>query len=71
MRVEVMRYEFLKVLPWQGPVSEYDLWNVFNEGLYGVRVIECSSYRESTVFMDLIFTLFVVISMVKIGCRGI
>ena len=31
MRVRVMRYEFLKVLPWPGPVREFDLWNVFNE----------------------------------------
>ena len=28
MRVRIMRYEFLKVLPWQG---EFDLWDVFNE----------------------------------------
>ena len=39
-----MRYEFLKVLPWQGAVREFDLWNVFNKDLYGVRFIECSSY---------------------------
>ena len=41
------------------------LWNVFNEGLYGVRFIECLRYRESTVFMNLIFSLFVVISYGK------
>ena len=57
-----MRYELLKFLPWHGPVREFDLWNVFNEGLYGVRFIECSSYRESAVFMNLIFPLFVVMS---------
>ena len=48
-----------------GPMREFDLWNVFNEGLYGVRFIDCSSYRESIVFMNLIFSLFVVISYGK------
>ena len=59
-----MRYEFLKVLLWQGLVREFDLWNVFNEGLYGVTFIECSNYQESAVCMKLIF-LFVVISYSK------
>ena len=65
MRVRVMRYEFLKVSPWQGPVRGIDLWNVFNEGLYRVRFIECSSYQESTAFMNLIFFLFAVVSYGK------
>ena len=33
-----------KGLPWQGPVREFDLCNVFDEGLYGVKFIEGSSY---------------------------
>ena len=55
---------------WRGLVREFDLWNVFNEDLYGFGFIECSSYHESTVFMNLIFSLFVVI-MLKIGFRDI
>ena len=39
-----MRYGFVKVLPWHGLASEFDLWNVFNEALYEVRFIECTSY---------------------------
>ena len=60
-----MRYKFLKVLPWHGPVREFDVWNVLNEDLFGVRFIECSSYRQSTVFRNLIFPLFVLISYGK------
>ena len=45
----------------KGPVRKFDQWNVFNEVLYGVRFIECSSYRESTV----IFSLFVIVSYGK------
>ena len=45
IRNGVMRYQFLMVLPW--PVREFDLWNVFNEELYRVRFIECSSYLDS------------------------
>ena len=46
MRVRVMRYEFLKVLPWQRPVREFGLWNVFNDikfielDLLSLQVIE-------------------------------
>ena len=58
MRVRVMRYEF-KVLSWHGPVREFGLWSV-NEGLYGIIFIECLSYRESTVFMNLFFYFFAV-----------
>ena len=65
MKVGLMKYEFLKVLPWKGLVREFDLWNVFNEGLYEVRFIECPSYQESTVFINLVFSLFVVISYGK------
>ena len=65
MRVQVMRYEFLKVLPWQGPVREFNPRNVFSLGLYGPIFIENSSYQESIVFMNLIFSLFVVISYDK------
>ena len=71
MTVRVMKYEFQKVLPWKGLVRVFDLQNVFNKGLYGVKFIECSSYRESIVFMNLSFTLFMLIVVVKIGCRGI
>ena len=31
MRVRVMRYEFLKILSWQGLVKKFDLWSVFSE----------------------------------------
>ena len=55
MRAGVMKHEFLKILPWKGLVREFNLWNVFNESLHGVRFIECSSYQELTVFMNLIF----------------
>ena len=48
-----------------GLMREFDLWNVFNEGLYEVRFIECPSYQESTVFINLVFSLFVVISYGK------
>ena len=63
MRVRVMRYEF-KVLSWHGPVREFGLWSV-NEGLYGIIFIECLSYRESTVFMNLFFYFFAVSSYGK------
>ena len=46
-------------------MREFDLWNVFNEGFYGVRFIDCSSYQESTVFVNLSFSLFVVINCGK------
>ena len=46
IRVWVIRYEFLKVSPWQGPVREFGLCNVFNEGLYAVVFIEYLSYQE-------------------------
>ena len=40
----------------------FDICNDFNESLHGVRFIECLSYQESTVFTNLIFSLFAVIS---------
>lgn len=52
-----MKHEFLKVLPRKGLVREFDLWNVLREGVYGFRFIECSSYQQSTVFMNLILAL--------------
>ena len=39
--------------PLQGPVNEFDSWNVFNKGLYGVRFFECLNYQESSVFLNL------------------
>ena len=40
IRIQVMRHEFLKFLPWQGPVRGFDLsWNVFNEGLYKLHLL--------------------------------
>ena len=75
MRVRVMRHKFLKILSWRGQVrvwhvfNEESLWNIYGMSsmrkLYGVRFIECLRYRESTVFMNLIFSLFVVISYGK------
>ena len=56
-RVRIIRYELLKFFPWQVPVREFDICNDFNEGLHGVKFIECSSYQESTVFTNLIFSL--------------
>ena len=66
-----MRYEFLKVLPWQGRVREFDLWNVFSLGFYGPRFMEYSSYGESIVFMNLIFPSLQSSVMVKTGCKSI
>ena len=60
-----MIYEFLKVLLWQELVREFDQCNVFNEGLYGVRFIECSSQPELTLFMNFIFSFFAVTSYDK------
>ena len=34
-------------------MREIDFWNAFNEGLYGVRFFEQSSYQQSPVFMNL------------------
>ena len=64
-RVWVIRYELLKFFPLQVPVREFDICNDFSEGLHGVRLIECSGYEESTVFTNLIFSLFAVISYGK------
>ena len=66
-----MKHEFLKVLLRKGLVREFDLWNVFREGLYGFRFIECSSYQQSTVFMNLIFPSLLSSFIAKIGCGGI
>ena len=66
-----MKHEFLKVLPWKGLVREFDLWNVFREDLYGFRFIECSSYPQSTVFMNLIFPSLLSSFVAKISCGGI
>ena len=65
MKVGLMKYEFLKILPWKGLVREFDLRNVFSEGLYEVTFIECPSYQKSTVFINLVFSVFVVISYGK------
>ena len=65
-RVWIIRYELLKFFPWQVPVREFDICNDFNEGLHGVRFIECLSYQESIVFTNLIFSLVAVISCSKI-----
>ena len=64
-RVSIIRYELLKFFPWQVPVRVFDICNDFNESLHGVRFIECLSYQESTVFTNLIFSLFAVISCGK------
>ena len=64
-RVWIIRYELLKFFPWQVPVRVFDICNDFNESLHGVRFIECLSYQESTVFTNLIFSLFAVISCGK------
>ena len=61
----MIRYELLKFFPLQVPVREFDICNDFSEGLHGVRLIECSGYEESTVFTNLIFSLFAVISYGK------
>ena len=65
VRVQFMKYKSLIFLPWKRLMREFDLWNVFNEGIYGVRFSEFSIYQESTVFINLIFSLFVVISYGK------
>ena len=62
MRVGAMKCKFLKFFPERRVVREFDVWNFFNEGLYVVRFVVCSYYQESTVFMNLIFFLLVVIS---------
>ena len=40
-------------LPQKKRVREFDFWNVFSKDLCGVRFFKCSSYQESTVFMNL------------------
>ena len=37
----------------QGPVNKFDSRNIFNKGLYGVRLFECLNYQKSSVFMNL------------------
>ena len=63
-----MKYGFLKVLLWKELLREFDLWNVFNElDLLSVQVIESNDSVQaiSAVFMNLIFSLFVIISYGK------
>ena len=46
------KYDFINIYSYEEMgvrVMRYDLRNVFNEGFYRVRFIECLSYRESTV----------------------
>ena len=54
MRVPVIKYvtELSKIstgFVLQGLLKEFDLWNVFNNGLYGVQFVDCLRYKESTV----------------------
>ena len=48
--------KFFKVMrislgfPLQGPVNEFDSWNVFNKGLYGVRFFECLNIKSHLCF---------------------
>ena len=68
-----MKYnKFLKVFPWKELVRDFDLWNGLSESSRGVKFIECSSYWESTVSMNVIFFSSLSSSvMVKVGSRGI
>ena len=52
-------------------MREFDQCNVFDEGLYGVRFIEGSSYQESTVFMCFFPRCNHQLFMIKIVCRSI
>ena len=40
------------------PARQFDFWNFFNKGLYGVQFFEYSSYQKSTEFMNFQIFLF-------------
>ena len=53
MRVQDIEYEISIGFSLKGPTREFDFCNVFNKSLHGLQFYECSSYQDSTVFMNL------------------